>query len=413
MSDPDNTPRRRPPTIDLTAKEVETEQQTDSARNSAAAGAASDGSTEQGAPGERTRGNTSTRALPYILGAVVGAIAASAIVAGLWIAGLAPAREGFAVSSATVAPAPAVPPSAPDAKGIGADEISSRLDKIQEALQAPRSDAALAARVAAAEAETKALGDSLSSLTRRVDDASAASESALTQAKAAAAAAAGAKNAAQTDIQRDDFDALTNRIAALEKAVESLSAEVTQRPSGADDRAARATVAAEALRAAVERGAPYQAELAAVTALGADANAIAALAPFAGDGVPRPEALGRELAALTPALQHASGTAPNDGSLLERLQSHAQRLVRISPIDAAAAPAPSGNDPSSVIARINSDASRGDIAAALAEIGRLPDAARARADNWVKKAEAHEAAIAASRRIAADALAALAKPASQ
>ena len=66
-----------------------------------------------------------------------------------------------------------------------------------------------------------------------------------------------------------------------------------------------------------------------------------------------------------------------------------------------------------MIARINIDAARGDIAAALAGIARLPESARAPAASWVKKAEAREAAIAASRRIAADALAALGRPASQ
>jgi hypothetical protein len=121
--------------------------------------------------------------------------------------------------------------------------------------------------------------------------------------------------------------------------------------------------------------------------------------------------LGRELAGLLPALQRASEPEASNGSLLGRLEAHAQRLVRIAPIDAAAAPA--GDDPSSLIARINSDAVHGDIAAALADVARLPDAAHTLAASWVKKAEAREAAIAASRRIAADALAALSKPASQ
>ena len=40
------------------------------------------------------------------------------------------------------------------------------------------------------------------------------------------------------------------------------------------------------------------------------------------------------------------------------------------------------------------------------------EAARSLADGWVKKAEARDAALAASRRIAADALAALSKPVS-
>jgi len=54
---------------------------------------------------------------------------------------------------------------------------------------------------------------------------------------------------------------------------------------------------------------------------------------------------------------------------------------------------------------------RGNIADALNEIASLPDDAKALAAGWVKKAQAREAAIAASRRIAADAVAALGKPA--
>jgi hypothetical protein len=185
-------------------------------------------------------------------------------------------------------------------------------------------------------------------------------------------------------------------------------ANVARRPASADDRAARTTVAAEALRAAVERGVPYQAELAAVKSLGVEDSALAPLEPFAADGIPSVAVLARELTALTPALVRASGAAPSEDSFLGRLQANAQKLVRVTPVDA-----PPGDDSGAIIARIDVDARRSDIAAALAEIARLPDAARSLASAWVKKAEAREAAIAASRRIAADALAALGKPPQQ
>ncbi len=406
MSEADSTSSRRPPTIDLTAKEVETEQP-DSAT--------ADGAAKGREPGEGGR-KFVDRAKPYAAGAVVGAVAAAAIVAGFWIAGFVPAHETAAPSptaAATGAPNTVAAPSAQGAKSADIGEISSRLDKIQQSLLASRPDDALATRMAAAEAQTKALGDSLAGLTRRVDDIAAAAQSALTQAKDAAAAAEAANGAAQAGVQRSDLVALTNRIAMLEGAVKSLSADVTQRTSSSnsDDRVTRATVAAEALRAAVERGAPYQAELAAVQSLGADQNATAALASFAAAGVPSVAALGGELAALTPALYRASESEPNKSSILERLEAHAQNLIRITPLESPASPV--GNDPSSVIARINAAAARGDIAAALPDIARLPDGARSLADGWVKKAEGREAAVAASRRIAAAALDALGRPVSQ
>jgi len=146
-----------------------------------------------------------------------------------------------------------------------------------------------------------------------------------------------------------------------------------------------------------------------VKSLGADQSATAALEPFAADGIPSVAALGSELAALIAGLHRATESEPNNNSILGRLEAHARKLVRITPLDGSATPA----GLSSVIARINGDAVRGDISAALADIAKLPDAERALAGGWVKKAEAREAAIAASRRIAADALAALSRPASQ
>lgn len=393
-SEPDSTPRRRPPTIDLTAKEVEPE--TPSSTQESAADAAEDLTMHKEAPGEPNHSNFLARVSPYAVGALVGAIVLGAIMAGFWMVGVIPPQQTAAA------------PGAQGAKAASTDEISSRLDKIQQALQAPQPDQALAARVAAAEARTKSLGDALAALNRRLDEVAAASQSALAQAKTASAAATDAmKNATRTGVEHSDIDGLNNRIAALESTMKSLSTDA-QRTSSADDRAARLMVAAEALRAAVDRGAPYQAELAVAQALGADKTATAPLEPFAADGLPNAAALAHEFALLTPSLLQASGAAPRESSFLGNLEAHAQKLVRITPIEA-----PAGDDPASVIARINIDAARGDIAAALAGIARLPESARALAASWVKKAEAREAASAASRRIAADALAAIGRPAPQ
>lgn len=385
-SEPDSTPRRRPPTIDLTAKEVETEQPS---QPSAGPEATGDQAAHHDGAGRRAWWNFAGAAQPYAMAAAAGAIVTAAILAGLWLAGLAPSRGG------------AAPPAA-------ADDITARLDKIQGALQARAPEAALASRVAAAEAETKALGERLAALNHRLDDIAVTARSALAHADAASAAAEASKSAAQAAVGRGDLDALANRIAALERAVKSVAEEAGRRSPSADDGAARMAVASEALRAVVERGAPYQAELAAVKSLGADANAIAQLEPFAAEGVPTVAALAHEFAALLPALQHASGGSTNEGSLLARMEMSAQRLVRVTPTDA-----PQGDDPAAIIARINAAAARGDAPAALAEVGKLPEPARAVAAPWVKKVTAREAAISASRRIAADAVAALGRPASQ
>jgi len=450
MSEADSTSRRRPPTIDLTAKEVETAAaDTGTAAKAAAdvadlgaapeqagkpgpapepaadAGAASVGgsaaaagasaapgpatSSQQDAPAGQVR-NSSGRALPYVVGIVAGAVGAAAVGAAIWFAGLVPA--GTMVTAPAAAPERAAP-QAPQA--IVSPEISSRLERIEQALQGPpRTDAALASQVATAEAQSKALAGSFAALTRRVDDVAAAAQTALADAKGATAAADAAKNAAQSttqaSVQRSDIDTLEGRVAALQSAIKTLDADLAKRTSSsnADDRTTRLAIAAEALRAVVERGAPFTAELAAAKALGADPEATARLEPLAAQGLTSAAELGRELAALMPALQGALAPERNDNSILAKIESQAQKLVRITPVGTSGAPV--GDDPAALIARLNADAARGDIDAALADIAKLPDPARALAQAWSNKAAARQAALADSRHIAAAALASLAKP---
>ena len=107
-SEPDSTPRRRSPTIDLTAKEVEA-----APGNSAQESGAAEQSKGSAAGGDRTRAGG---VMPYVAGAVAGAIVVAALVAGMWIAGLVPVREaaapGASAPSAVASNTPAVAPAA-------------------------------------------------------------------------------------------------------------------------------------------------------------------------------------------------------------------------------------------------------------------------------------------------------------
>jgi hypothetical protein len=333
-----------------------------------------------------------------LAGGAAGAIAIAAIIVALQATGHWPLYE----SAAPVASAPAA---APNDAAIA--DLTVQINKIQSALAARQPDPALVSRLASVEATTKSLDDSLNTLTGRVDQAVTAAQGAQAQAKNAADAAGAAKTSAQSGIARSDLDALTSRVAALESTVKSLSDSVSHQAAGggADDGAARLMAAAEALRTAVDRGTPFQAEFAAVKSLGADQTTIASLGPFAASGVPSATALARELATLTPALTEAIEPKQAQNTFLDRIETNAQRLVRITPVDA-----PAGDDPRSVATRISVDAAHGDIDAALTDIAKLPDAAKAIAASWVQKAQARNAAIAATRQLTANALAALSKP---
>ncbi len=406
MSEPDSTPRRRPPTIDLTATEVGAETPAAAAgpgvSDPAATDARRDTGQQTGEPASNRPRSSVETAVAGIAAGVAGAIAVVAIGAGLWFGGYVP--PGLLPVSQN--------PQPPNNAALA--DISARLSKIEGAIATqkpsppPQPDLALASRLAAVEAATQSLSDSLAALTHRVDDAAAAAQTALAQAKSASTAADAAKSAAQTNAARSDLDALAARIAPLESAVKTLADDIKHETATADDRAARLAVATEALRAAVERGTPYQAELAAVKSLGAEPSATAPLEAFAEAGVPRAAALAHELASLTPALQQAAEPASSNNSFLGRLENNARRLVEITPVDA-----PPGDDPASVVTRISVDAAHADIAAALADIAKLPDAAKPLAAAWVEKAQARNAAIAASRKLAADALATLSSPSPQ
>ena len=403
-SEPDSKAGRRPPTIELKATEIDNPAATGS-------GGPADAAAQEApkAAPERPSGGPS-RLISHAMSAIAGAVVVAAVVAGLWIAGVVPPSEAPTPPSAAAVATP--PPST-------APDISARLDKIERAIKAQPDQQALTDRIAAVEAQTKSLAASLTAIDHRLDGIAATSENAAKEANAAQAAAQAADQAAKTAsdnasqagraaVQNGDLDALTNRVATLESTVKSLAESAGHAVPSGNDQAARLTIAAEALRAAAERGTPYQAELAAVQSLGVQQSATAPLESFATSGVPNAAALAHELARLVPNLQRAAETSSGATTFLERLAANARHLVRITPVDA-----PPGNAPTAVIARIAADASRADIAAALTDIAALPESAKPLAAGWVETAKARQAALEASRQIAAEALAGLSRPASQ
>jgi hypothetical protein len=272
-------------------------------------------------------------------------------------------------------------------------ELSGRVTQIEaRPSPAPASaapDPAFSDRLGALEGETRTLRQRIGALDQRVEEAAASAR----RAGEGAAAIADLSRRIGGAASRADLDALAARFAQL-----------ARRPPDGSDRAARLALAANVLQATIMRGEPFAAELAAAQALAPDPAPapLAALAPFAATGVPTAAALSRELSALTPELLAAAGSAPHEGSFLERLQTNAERIVRIRPLE----PTP-GDDLAAVVARIEVKASRHDLAGALAELARLPAAARAPAEPWIRKAAARQAALEASRRLAADSIAGL------
>ena len=91
-------------------------------------------------------------------------------------------------------------------------------------------------------------------------------------------------------------------------------------------------------------------------------------------------------------------TSTTGSGLVDRLQAGAAKLVRIERTDAV------GNERGNVVARVTAAALRNDYKEARRELETLPAADRAAAQGWLEKADARDAALAASRQFAAEAM---------
>ncbi len=301
--------------------------------------------------------------LPIAAGAVAGAVVAGAA----WVA----------LSSMTAADTSAN------------DALAARVAQL-EARPLPKPDSSLAPRIDGLEKSIAALRGDLAAARTQSDREINALKSAL---RAPAAVV--------------DLAPITERLNAIERAagdLKSSAAEQSAKP--VDDPALRRTVAASLLDTSVRQSEPYAAALAAVKPLAADPAQLKPLDAFATSGVPSDAALSRELLALLPKLTPAQGDAPSASTgFLDRLQAGAAKLVRIERTDAA------GSGSHSIIARATAAARSNDVVAAKRELLTLTPADRTAVQPWLDKLAARDAALAASRQFAADAMAALSKPA--
>jgi hypothetical protein len=360
--------KREPPTIDLEASEVSGE-----TRNSGG-DAQADPIADAPAP------PISAPISPWVIAATSGAVAASLVIGVAWMLGW-----------------PAVPatPAAPQVSAAVIDDLAARVAGVESktskpAVSAP--DPALAGRIETLEKSSAALRGELASLSA--------------QSEKLAAAVSDVKSAPRENSAPLDLSAINERIAGLERATRAQTAEIAQENAKpADDAPLRRVVAAALLDVMVRIGDPYPAALAAAKSLSDNPEALKPLDGFAAKGVPNPFNLCRELLTLVPKLSPPLQDSTPGAGLVDRLQAGAAKLVRIERTDAA------GSDRGAVVARVTAAALRNDFSEARRELNTLEPADRAAAQAWIDKADARDAALAASRKFAADAMATLAKPA--
>jgi hypothetical protein len=377
-------PKRAPPTIDLEATDVSTAapHADGAAKTEPTAESTAEPAAEPTSEAPVTPPPTAAPISPWIVAPVSGAVAAALVIGVGWML-------GWPAVQPAGAPAPAT--------NAAIDDLTGRIAGLESKVGKPVADPAAAARVDGLEkslAALRAQGDKLASALNDV------------------------KSAPRADgAPSPDLSAIDARIAKVESLVRSQSAEIAQQDSKiadtraaeaklADDLPLRRVVASALLDVLVRIGDPYPVALTAAKALSPNADALKPLDQFADKGVPNANKLCTELLALVPKLLPAKADNAASGSgVIERLQAGAAKLVTIERTDSV------GNDRGAVVARITAAALRNDSNEARRELKTLEPADRAAAQAWLERADARDAALAASRQFAADAMAVLAKPA--
>jgi len=393
-------PKRAAPTIDLEATVVSDDTRSSAEKSSAEAPsgpelAPAPEATPVSSVEEPAAGSVSPPAAPpvspWIVAPVSGAVAAALVIGVGWMLGWPPIQ-------------PASAPSAPQLTAA-IDGLTARVAGLESKAGKPVPDPAAAARTEAVEKSVAALRGE------------------LTATRAQGEKLASALNDVQSAPRSDgaaspELAALGERLAKLESQIRTQSAEIAQQGSKladskaadakpADDMPLRRVVAAALLDVLVRTGDPYPAALSTAKALAPNPDALKPLDQFADKGVPNANRLSNELLALVPKLLPAAqqNNATTGSGIVERLQAGAAKLVKIERTDTA------GNDRGAVVARITAAALRNDFNEARRELKTLEAADRAAAQGWLEKADARDAALAASRQFAADAMTVLGKPA--
>lgn len=377
--------KRTPPTIDLEATDVSTQPQ-DAASEPEVQPAPEHAEPEQ-AKSEPTAAEPEHAAAeaavasappsppisPWVIAPFSGAVAAALVIAIGWLLGW---------------PAVQAPPAAPQVTSATVDALTGRVAAVEA--KAGKPDPALAARIDALEKSAGNLRSDIANLRAQFDK----TASALNDAKSAPSTAGA------------DLAALNDRITQLERASRTELAQQGEKIADAkalDDKPLRYVVAAALLDVAVRHGDPYQAQLSAARSLTAKPDMLKPLDAFAATGIPTPVALSRELLNIVPKLSPPAEAPAAGAGIVERLQAGASKLVRIERTDGV------GNDRGAIVARVTAAALRNDFVEARRELKTLAEADRAPAQAWLDKTDAREAALAASRKFADDAMADLAK----
>lgn len=223
-----------------------------------------------------------------------------------------------------------------------------------------------------------------------------------------------------------DTSAIDARIASLEEQLNASKQQVAQADGAAADATTRLdaleakvndtsgqtnmalAMAATGLKAAVDRGEPYKAELDTYVAVAPAAGEVETLRPTEAKGIPTVNTLASDFGDVAARIIASTRTIDPNAGVLDRLWASASGLVEARPVGMV-----EGEGVDAVTARIEAHLTAGDLAAAIAEWEKLPDAAKTASADFGSAMKARQNASTIVSKALSDALSGIKTPANQ
>ncbi len=331
---------------------------------------------------------------PFAVG-LVAALAAVVLVVGLQWGGVLPApgsgSDGSAVLSEdldalkrTVA---ALQNDVTAATGDVGQALESRIEALESATGSSVGSDAVEQRFQALEGKVTALssqagdtndasnGEALAGINDKlaaIEQAQSSQQTAL-QGVEGTVADLGRKIAADETGRDQSIKALESRLSAIEGILDEPRQDI---------KVARA-LAAASLKAAIDRGGSFMAELEAFASVDGNSQALDQLRTLAAAGVPSRATLLRRFPAAANAMIDAGGGGDASGGVWGHLLSSATSLVRVRPVGDVA-----GDSVEAIVARMETRLKNGDLQGAVDEWNTLPQASQNASGAYVKDLKA-------------------------
>ncbi|MDA4845492.1 COG4223 family protein [Hoeflea poritis] len=317
---------------------------------------------------------------------LAGGVVAIALYAGLQWGGILPAPGGSAASGGGLSgqidelksSIAALEKQVADGTGSLGQDLESRLSALETGSGGGDGSAvkALETQVSSVAAKVESLGSggqdgSLSDVTQKLS----AIETAQSQQQAGLQSLQQSVTGLISKISSDEakqneaMQALDTRLSSIET---SLSAPRE------DIKVARALAAAN-LKAAIDRGGSFMAELEAFASVDGDSPAIDQLRNFAASGVPSRAELQSGFPTVANTIINAASGSGSDSGWVDRLMNSASSIVSVRPVGDVA-----GDSVEAIVARMETKLNNGDLQGAVDEWKTLPETSRTASSAYEK-----------------------------